>query len=332
MPVLDKKLLLQDIEKKLNEYIPANTVRRILADAGEVMQNYQVIANPPDGGGPSDESTQLIRLYLDAKTIEGKSERTIARYEYILTRLYRDTGTPIRKMTVFHLRQYMMAEKERGISMNTIRGYVRVWSPFFTWLRAEGLTDSDPTANLGAVKARAEEEEPFTNEEIQLIKEACENDLERAAVHFLLATGCRISEMCSVNRNDIDWSGMKLPVVGKGDKRRTVYLDDVTVLMLRRYLKTREDIDPALFYSKSGTRFTPSGVQQMLKRVENRAGVPGVHPHRFRHTLATNLVDRGMSVQEVAAILGHAKLDTTMTYVMVKERNVENSYRKFASM
>ena len=121
-------------------------------------------------------------------------------------------------------------------------------------------------------------------------------------------------------------------MTGKGDKTRTVYIDNVTAMMLKRYLAKRKDIDPALFYSRRGSRFTPGGIRAMLKRIEGRTNVPGVHPHRFRHTLATNLIDRGMSIQEVSIILGHADIKTTMTYVHVNERNTENAYRKYACM
>jgi len=332
MSILDKKLLLSDIEKRLNAYIPYDTVRKIIADAGEALTKYEVTSTGPDGGGNKEESRQLVRLYLDAKEIEGKSPQTLARYGYILNRLIEAIDVPLNRVTVYHLRQYMMAEKSRGISMNTIKGNSHVYSGFYGWLRKEGLIETDPTANIGQIKAPVEKEIPFSQEEIQLIKEACENDQQLAIVHFLLSTGCRISEMCSVDRSDVDFKNLKLSVTGKGSKTRTVYIDDVTAMMLRRHLQARDDIDPALFYSRNGRRYTPGGVRAMLKKIEERSHVPNIHPHRFRHTLATTLVDHGMSIQEVAAILGHSKLDTTMTYVCVNQRNTENSYRKYACM
>lgn len=331
MSILDKKLLLSDIEKRLNAYVPADTVRQILADAGEILTHYEVTATDPDDGG-RDESKQLVRMYLDAKEIEGRAKSTLKRCEYILNRLIEAVNVPLDRVTVYHLRQYIMAEKARGISMNTIKGDVSVYSGFYDWLHREGLITIDPTANIGQIKATVEKEVPFSSEEIQLIKESCTNDLQLAVVHFLLATGCRVSEVCSVNRSDVDYRNLKLSVTGKGNKTRTVYIDDVTALMLKRYLETRDDVDPALFYSKRKCRFTPDGIRLMLKVLEERSHVPNVHPHRFRHTLATNLIDRGMSIQEVAAILGHAKLDTTMVYVSVNQRNAENSYRRYACM
>ena len=152
-------------------------------------------------------------------------------------------------------------------------------------------------------------------------------------VYFLLQTGCRISEVCNLNIDDLDFHDLKLNVVGKGDKVREVYMDKVTALMLKRYLDTRKDNHPALFYNKrKGDRYTPGGIRRMLKSLEERSHVKGVHPHRFRHTFATNLTDRGMDIQEVSYILGHSKLDTTMTYVRVNKKNTENAYRKYACM
>ena len=332
MAVLDKKLLLADIESKMHGYIPADTVRRIITDVAEVMTNYEVTRNGGPDGGPDRESEQLLNLFLDAKKIEGKSVNTINLYRYVLNKLLEGVNAPFKSMTVYHLRQFMMLEKERGVSMNTIKHNGWVYSSYFGWLFKEGLIPANPTVNLGQIKAKVQKELPFTGEQIQLIKESCRNDCETAIVHFLLSTGCRISEACSVNRSDIDYANLKLEVTGKGDKTRTVYIDNVTAMMLKRYLSERKDIDPALFYSRIGQRFTPNGIRAMLKRIEDRSHVPGVHPHRFRHTLATNLIDRGMSVQEVAIILGHSKLDTTMTYIHINERNTENAYRKYACM
>lgn len=329
MPILDKKLFMSDLEKRLNGYVPADTVRKIIADVGEELTKYEVTVNGQEQGNKA-ESMQLIRLYLDAIEIEGKAKSTIRRYEYELSRLVKAVDAPIDKITVYHLRQYMMAEKNRGISMSTIKDNFFVFSAFFGWLRNEGLIDHDPTSNIGQIKAVIEKEAPFSHEEIQLIKENCTNELQSAVVHFLLSTGCRISEVCSVNRSDIDYKNLKLTVTGKGDKQRTVYIDDVTALMLNRYLSTRQDIDPALFYSRKGCRFTDDGIRVMLKTIEKRSHVPNVHPHRFRHTFATALADKGMPIQEVSALLGHSKLDTTMTYVTVNQRNAEYSYRKFA--
>ena len=332
MAILDKKLLLAEIEARLNVYVPYETVRRIITDSAEIMSQYEITRNGNPDGGPDRESEQLLNLFLDAKKIEGKSEKTIKMYRYTMERFMKDMNVPLKNVTVYHLRQYMMSEKERGISMVTIQHNGWVYASFFGWLFKEGLIPMNPTANLGQIKAKPQEEMPFTSDQIQLLKENCENELQLAMIHFLLATGCRIAEVCSINRSDVDYVNLKIEVVGKGDKRRTVYIDNVTAMMLKRYLATRKDIDPALFYSRSHRRFTTDGVREMLNKIGERACVPGVHPHRFRHTFATTLIERGMNIQEVSILLGHADIRTTMKYIHNIEKSAETSYRKYACM
>lgn len=331
MPILDKNLLLSEIEERLNYYVPANTVRQIINDAAEAMTRYEVTRLKPSGD--DDESDQLIELFLNAKEIEGRSGKTIDRYRYILKRLHEASNIPFTRITVYHIRQYMMQEKERGISLSTIKSNAWVYNSCFGWLFNEGLIQTNPTSNLGQIKVMREEELPFSGEQIQLLKEAAENDCESAIIHFLLSTGCRISEACSVNRDDVDFANLQLQVLGKGNKIRMVYIDNVTAMMLKRYLNGRNDIDPSLFYAKrTNGRYTPNGIRAMLNRIGERANVPNVHPHRFRRTLATNLIDRGMRIQEVAEILGHANIDTTMGYIHINQKNAENAYRKYACM
>ena len=332
MSVLDKKLLSSDIQSVLDNYIPANSVRKIMEEIGEKLTRYDVTTKPDDGGGGQDENDQIIQLYVDAKSVDGLSDKTIARYKYTLDRLCESVGVPISKITVFHLRQYIISEKNRGISNNTIKGNVQIWKGFFNWLQHESIIQINPAANLGSIKAKPEEKLPFTSEEIQLIKESCEDDRELALVHFLLSTGCRVSELCSVNRADVDYQNLRLSVTGKGDKTRTVYIDNVTAMMLKRYVSGRKDFNPALFLGRGEKRLEIGGVEKILREIGSRSHVPGVHPHRFRHTFATNMVDRGMEIQEVSALLGHCKLDTTMTYVKVNQRNTENNYRRYACM
>lgn len=332
MSVLDKKLLSGDIQCVLDNYVPANTVRQIMEEIEEKLTRYEVTTKPGGGDDDCDENGQLIQLYVDAKSVDGLSESTIARYKYILEKMCEGIGIPIRKMTVHHLRQFIISEKNRGVCSNTIKGNAQIWKGFFGWLQHEAIIQMNPAANLGAIKAKPEQEPPLTSEEIQLIKESCEDDRELALVHFLLSTGCRVAELCSVNRADIDYRNLRLTVTGKGDKTRTVYIDNVTALMLKRYVGGRKDLNPALFIGRGNKRLEVGGVGKILKEIGDRARVPGVHPHRFRHTFATTMVDRGMEIQEVSALLGHCKLDTTMTYVTVNQRNTENSYRRFACM
>jgi site-specific recombinase XerD len=162
------------------------------------------------------------------------------------------------------------------------------------------------------------------------MKFCCHSIRDRALIAFLMATGCRISEVTQLNREDVDLSRLECTVLGKGNKERTVYFDGVTAALIRTYMEQRKDSSPALFAGRGTDRITPHGVRKMLKVLANGANVDHVHPHKFRRTLATNLIRHGMQIQEVAAILGHDKLDTTMQYVVLDKSDVAHSYRKYA--
>lgn len=329
MGVLDKKLFLADLQARLDAFVPANDARRILEQAADVLSGYDLTAATPAEGG-HDESESMIRLFLDAKGVEGRSRQTISQYGYVLRGMRKGVGVPIDKITVHHLRSWLMREKERGVSLRTLEGYRYVLSSFFGWLWREEILPKNPTVNLQPIKHQKMLRKPFSPEEIERLKEAAETTRDKTILAVLLSTGCRISEICQLDVLDIDLAARAVTVLGKGNKERRVYLDDVAVMYLKRYFRERTDDSPALFTGKGSDRLTPCGVRYMLGQLEERSGVENVHPHRFRRTLATNLISHGMAIQEVAAILGHDKIDTTMTYVYIDQRAVENAYRKFA--
>jgi site-specific recombinase XerD len=220
--------------------------------------------------------------------------------------------------------------KKEGACDTTIGGYRDIIHNYFGWLYQEGLVPKNPSANLGNVKAPKTSRRPFSHTEIERLKEACTTTRDKAILLFLLSSGCRVSEACALNRNDINLQAGEAVVFGKGAKERTVYINEIASMILRRYLDERTDSSPALFVGKGTERMTPGGIRAALKTLEERSGVSNVHPHRFRRTLATNLIDRGMSIQEVAAILGHERLDTTMKYVYISQGNVKNSYNHYS--
>lgn len=329
MGVLDKKLFLADLQVRLDDFVPANDARRILEQAADVLSGYDLTAATPAEGG-HDESENMIRLFLDAKGVEGRSRQTISQYGYVLRGMRKGVGVPIDKITVHHLRSWLMREKERGVSLRTLEGYRYVMSSFFGWLWREEILPKNPTVNLQPIKHQHVIRKPFSPEEIERLKEAALTTRDKTILAVLLSTGCRISEICQLDVLDIDLAARAVTVLGKGNKERRVYLDDVAVMYLKRYFRERTDDSPALFTGKGSSRLTPDGVRYMLRQLEARSGVENVHPHRFRRTLATSLISHGMAIQEVAAILGHDKIDTTMTYIYLDQSAVESAYRKFA--
>ena len=328
MSVIDKKLLLEELGKRVGEIVPSGETRRILTAAAEIFERFDVKAfeSPVE----ADASEGLIRLFVDAKASEGKASSTLRNYRTHLRRLHESVGLPLDRVTVYHLRSFISSEMERGIaasSMETIRSTI---CNFYNWLKAEELIEKNPCGNLAPLRTPKEIRKPFSAEELVQINDAAETSRDRALISFLASTGCRVSEACGVDRGDIDFAGMQLQVVGKGNKERTVYIDAACALRLRAYLNERTDDEPALFVNYKFERIDTGGVRLILRKIAKKAGVENVHPHRFRRTLATALIDRGMSLQEVSSILGHSKLDTTMTYVYLDKKKVEQSYRRFA--
>ena len=197
----------------------------------------------------------------------------------------------------------------------------------------DGLIQRDPMANIGHVKVPKRVKEVFSEVDIERLKSGCKTIRDRAIVLFLKSTGCRISEMTALNRDSIVQNGqgvLECKVLGKGNKERIVYLNAVAWMVLQQYLETRTDDNPALFVGLRGERLQPDGVRFMLRELGKRTGVKHVHPHKFRRTEITELVNRGMPIEQVATLMGHEKLDTTMGYIVTNQFNVRNSYQKYA--
>lgn len=329
MSIEAKQMLMLDLSSELSSVLTTENKDTVLCILSELLSKYELesIANAEFFDNDSDE---LLEAYISAKTIEGRSSKTLDRYKYIISKMLKTVNIPIRKISVFHIRTYLSKEKQRGVSDRTLESTREVLSAFFGWLHREGLIPTNPISNLGAIKYPKVTRLPYTQVDIEKLKESCDNDRDRAIISFLLSTGCRVSEVCNLNISDIDFENRECNVLGKGNKERIVYIDDVTVLHLKRYLDSRTDDSEALFVGKGTSRLQPGGIRYMLKRVSKIAEVTNTHPHRFRRTLATSLIDHGMPIQEVAIILGHDKLDTTMEYVYTDNKNVKSSYEKYA--
>lgn len=326
MAIEAKAVLLSSLSARLSPIVTAESRDRVLECVAQLLDGFNVEVR-------SDVALQqddLLDAYISALHVEGKSAKTIERYRYILTRTLETLGVPVRGVNVYHLRRYLADEKARGISDRTLEGYRQVFSAFFNWLQREGLIQQNPTANLGPIKYAKKIKTTYSAVDMERMKLACDSKRDKAIICFLAATGCRITEMTELNREDVDLNNLECTVFGKGSKERTVYLDAVAGMVLREYLDERTDDLPALFIGKGTDRITPHGVRSMMTKLQDKSMVDHVHPHKFRTTRATDLIRHGMAIQEVAAILGHEKLDTTMKYVVLDKTDIKNSYRKYA--
>lgn len=328
MSLTAKQMLLKDVETILNDKIPLTVSTQIMESVANALAGYEcsLVSN----GAADSDTEEFLAAFLSAKEIEGRSEKTLAHYKYSLDKLFHYLNVPIRSITVFQIRGYLSSEKSRGISDKTLENMRSIFCGFFGWLHKEGLLPQNPCANLAPIKCAKKVRTPYNDTDIARLEEHCANLRDKALIQLMLSTGCRISEICALNRSDIDFHSKECTVLGKGNKERTVFLNDLAIMRIRDYLESRRDSSVALFAGRGTDRITPGGVRRMLTVLSEQANVTNVHPHRFRRTLATNLINHGMPIQDVASILGHDKLDTTMTYVYSTKEDVHNSYRKYS--
>lgn len=335
MSIIARQELLRDLTEELKDAIPQTYTEAVLGIVADSIGKYEIESTESEDD--SNEKEDFLYAYLDAKRVEGKSPKTILRYEYVIRKFYETCNRGPRRVTVFHIRNYLSLCQRAGNSDRTIEGYRSVLHGYFGWLMRENMIESNPTVNISPISYEKKERLPYSEVELYKIHECCEiergprctADRNKAIISMLESTGCRISEICRVDRTDVDLLKGECLVHGKGNKERIVYLNETAGMLLRRYLESRSDSSPALFIGKNSDRLTPGGIRALLKKLEMRAGITNVHPHRFRRTLATHLIDHGMPIQEVSRLLGHENINTTMTYIYVSNVSVKNSYEKY---
>lgn len=281
-----------------------------------------------------DGDEAKIRMFVASKKAVNRQTGTLKQYAKEIHNMLTFLGKRLEDITGMDLRYYygVMREK-RGIKMSTMQTRLHYLSSFWDFLNSEELIRSNPVKKVGALKLEKTIKKPFAAEELEALRESCRELRDRALVEFLYSTGVRVSELVALNVGDIEMGKQELIVYGKGSKERKTYLTDGAKFYLRRYLKERgSKPDDPLFVTLDAPhdRLSVAGVQYMLRQLGCRAGVEKVHPHRFRRTIATDLLNRGMPIEQVKEFLGHEKLDTTMIYCTVKAESVKASHRKYA--
>lgn len=276
-------------------------------------------------------AANLLSLFLTAKEVEGCSPKTLEYYENTLQRMTDTLAKPYTQIDSDDLRKYLNDyEASRGSSKVTVDNIRRIMSSFFSWLEDEDYIVKSPVRRIKRVKTAVVAKETFTDEQLEIVRKACGNARDRAVVDMLASTGMRIGELVKLDRCDINFQERECIVTGKGNKQRPVYFDARAKLSLETYLASRHDVNPALFVTLSGTRrVTIGNIERTMRKLGGSINVGRVHPHKFRRTLATHAIDKGMPIEQVQKLLGHAKIETTMHYAMVNQNNVKASHRKY---
>lgn len=282
-------------------------------------------------GSPNSNDNALV-LFIDAKRIEGCSERTLQYYQVTLKQFFNIITKKYLVIETEDVRKYLSNYKQKNnASKVTIDNVRRVISSLFTWLEAENYITKSPMRRIHKVKTGKVVKETYSDETMERIRQNTSNIRDLCIIDFLYTTGVRVGELIKLNRNDLNLEARECVVLGKGNKQRKVYFDARTKLEIQQYLNSRKDDNEALFVSSLSPfkRLKISGVEIALRKIGKRVGLTKVHPHKFRRTVATKAIDKGMPIEQVQKMLGHAKIDTTLEYAMVDESNVKISHKKY---
>jgi len=280
----------------------------------------------------SEENSRLTNAFLSAKRIEGCSEKSLAYYRKTIETMTERIGKGITHITTNDLRSYLTDyQAERKSSKVTIDNIRRILSSFFSWLEDEDYILKSPVRRIHKVKTATTIKETYTDEALETMRDNCETLRDLAMIDMLASTGMRVGELVLLNRDDINFEERECVVFGKGSKERMVYFDARTKIHLQNYLAQRTDSNTALFVSLKAPyeRLQIGGVETRLRELGKRLSLPKVHPHKFRRTLATMAIDKGMPVEQLQRLLGHQRIDTTLQYAMVKQSNVKIAHRKY---
>ena len=281
---------------------------------------------------PKEDSADLLALFLTAKEVEGCSPKTIAYYRTTLEHMTEAVAKPYTQVTSDDLRSYLSDyELKRGAGKVTVDNIRRIMSSFFSWLEDEDYVVKSPVRRIHRVKCAQVTREVLTDEQVESLRDGCTCTRDLAIIEMLASTGMRVGELVRLDIADVDLQERECVVIGKGNKQRPVYFDARAKLRINEYLALRHDDSPALFVSLRGEpkRMTIGNVETRMRELGRATSVGRVHPHKFRRTLATRAIDKGMPIEQVQKLLGHAKIDTTMRYAMVDQNNVKTSHRKY---
>ncbi len=277
-------------------------------------------------------NTEYLQMYLDAKKIEGCSERTLQYYRVTIEKLLSKIVNPIRKITTEEIRSYLSDYQQiNNCSKVTVDNVRRNISSFFSWLEEEDYILKSPMRRIHKIKTKQQVKEIISDEVIERLRDNCACSRDLAMIDLLYSTGIRVGELVNLNIDDIDFEARECIVFGKGDKERKVYFDAKAKLHLLEYLENRNDDNPALFVTLDSpyNRLKISGVEIRIRELGKKLNLSRIHPHKFRRTMATRAIDKGMPIEQVQKILGHSQIDTTMQYAMVNQGNVKASHQKF---
>ena len=327
-----KTKIISKIQNQMKPFLNQGQYLKLTNSLLNSLKDIEIIDNNNDEN--EIDNLKLMTSFLSAKQVEGRSEKTIAYYQSTLEKMLTKINKQVYNITTDEIRKYLYDYRnEKNSSKITIDNMRRIFSSFFSWLEDEDYILKNPVRRIHKVKTGRVVKEVLTDENLEILRDNCEEIRDLAIVEIFISTGIRVGELVRLNIADINFYERECVVFGKGESERVVYFDARTKIHLIEYLESRSDENPALFVSlnKPYERLGISGVETRLRELGNKCNIPKVHPHKFRRTLATNAIDKGMPIEQVQKLLGHVQIDTTMQYAMVNQSNVKIAHRKYIS-
>ena len=324
-----KEEIVSEVVQQMLPFLDNVGVKKLQEVLEHTLFYYEVTASEVEH---EDDSENLVKAFLSAKRIEGCSEKTLKYYQTTIDAMRSETGKSLRRITTEDLRNYLTEYQARkNLSRVTVDNVRRILSSLFAWLEDEDYILKSPVRRIHKVKTASNIKETYTDESLELMRDGCTELRDLAMIDMLASTGMRVGEMVLLNREDINFTDRECVVFGKGDKERVVYFDARTKIHLQNYLESRSDSCPALFVSLRAPheRLNIGGVEVRLRELGRKLGIQKVHPHKFRRTLATMAIDKGMPIEQLQRLLGHSKIDTTLQYAMAKQSNVKLAHKKY---
>ena len=325
-----KQQVINDVLQHMLQYLDNVQIRKLQEVLEYSLFDYEITRRPDSQ--EEDDNQKLIMLFIAAKRIEGCSEKTLQYYQKTIRASIESIGKGIRHIQTEDLRTYLTKYQQRNhVSRVTIDNVRRILSSFFSWLEDEDHILKSPVRRIHKVKAAVNVKETYTDEDIEKMRDHCTDLRDLAMIDMLASTGMRIGEMVLLNRTDINFNERECVVFGKGDKERIVYFDARTKIHLQNYIDSRTDENPALFVTLRSPyeRIKIGGIESRLRDMGRQLDIQKVHPHKFRRTLATMAIDKGMPIEQLQQLLGHKRIDTTLQYAMVKQSNVKLAHKKY---
>ena len=321
---------MEEVMQSMLSYLDNAQMKQLRQVMEHVLSRYDVteLEKMPE----EDDSNDLIARFIAAKRIEGCSEKTLKYYQTTIDAMIASIGKNVRHIHTDDLRTYLTEyQSKKQSSRVTIDNIRRILSSFFSWLEDEDYIIKSPVRRIHRVKTASNIKETYSDEDLEKMRDNCEELRDLAMIDVLASTGMRVGEMVLLNRDDINFAERECVVFGKGDKERIVYFDARAKLHLQDYLDSRADDNPALFVTLRAPyeRIQIGGVEHRLREMGKRLNIPKVHPHKFRRTLATMAIDKGMPIEQLQRLLGHQRIDTTLQYAMVKQSNVKLAHKKY---